>query len=301
MRANTALKNETNKSRIKIMVEQKVKEIRGYTPRVGVFGVTGVGKSSLCNALFGKDLAAVSDVAACTRKAQEITITSGGENPSSIVLIDVPGVGETIERDKEYFDLYKEIAPTLDLVLWVIKADDRAYAIAEKAYKEILEHNVAKCPVLFVINQVDKVEPILSDELVPFWDKETNTPKKEKEINIQKKVDEISKAFNVSTRYIQTTSVVRNYNIVETMERIIEVLPNEKKYSVYREANEEIKTENMEKTAEIGMWESIKDWAGDAWDSAKEVIAEVAVETLKSVGKSVLRGISSGLSKLKFW
>ena len=118
------------------LIKEKVQELRTYTPKVGVFGVTGVGKSSLCNALFGKEVSPVSDVAACTREPQEIFI---GSDNQGIKLIDVPGVGETIERDAEYFELYKQLAPELDLIIWVIKADDRAFAIAEKAYKEIFE------------------------------------------------------------------------------------------------------------------------------------------------------------------
>ena len=132
---------DSSAAEIRRKIEEKVKEIRSYTPKVGVFGVTGVGKSSLCNALFGKDVAAVSDVAACTREPKEIFVGSKGVG---IKLIDVPGVGETIERDKEYFALYEKLAPELDLVIWVIKADDRAYAQAEKAYKEILEPNLKK-------------------------------------------------------------------------------------------------------------------------------------------------------------
>ncbi|MCV6069951.1 50S ribosome-binding GTPase, partial [Escherichia coli] len=93
------------------------------------------------------------DVAACTRSTQEFNISSNDSEPG-LILIDVPGVGETIERDEEYFKLYSKLIPSLDLVIWVIKADDRAYAIAEKAYKEILKTNLDQCPVIFVINQV---------------------------------------------------------------------------------------------------------------------------------------------------
>ena len=53
------LKNQLNTQKIRELIEKKVNDIKGYTPRVAVFGVTGVGKSSLCNALFGKDLGKV--------------------------------------------------------------------------------------------------------------------------------------------------------------------------------------------------------------------------------------------------
>ena len=286
------LKNQLNTQKIRELIEKKVNDIKGYTPRVAVFGVTGVGKSSLCNALFGKDLAKVSDVAACTRSTQEFNISSNDSEPG-LILIDVPGVGETIERDEEYFKLYSKLIPSLDLVIWVIKADDRAYAIAEKAYKEILKPNLDQCPVIFVINQVDKIEPILDESTgMGFWDVEKNQPKPEKELNINKKINEISKAFGVSTQYIQTASATRNYNIVETMEKIIEILPNGKKYSLYREASQNIKTEKMEDAAEKGIWDSIKDWAGDAWDTVKDIAVEVAKSTIKNFGKKVLKWLS---------
>ncbi|MFJ5320530.1 GTPase family protein [Pectobacterium parvum] len=281
---------EMTRSEIKKLIESKVKQLRSYTPRVGVFGVTGVGKSSLCNALFGRDLAQVSDVSACTRDVQEIQL-GDTSNGSGIILLDVPGVGETIERDKEYFQLYKDLSPTLDLVIWVIKADDRAYAIAEKAYKEILSSNLEQCPVLFVINQVDKIEPLLD------WDRENNKPMESKEFNIQKKVIEISNAFGVPTTYVQTASVAQNYNVIETMEKIIEILPNEKKFSMYREATEAIKTEKMAESAEMGIWESVKEFAGDAWDTVKDVAKEVAVEGIKTVAKIAI----SFITKFKFW
>jgi uncharacterized protein ykfA len=51
--------------RLKERIRQRVHELRTYVPKIGVFGVTGVGKSSLCNALFGSDVAVISDVAAC--------------------------------------------------------------------------------------------------------------------------------------------------------------------------------------------------------------------------------------------
>ncbi|WP_240118178.1 GTPase family protein, partial [Escherichia coli] len=168
-----------SKEKIRQAIEKKIREIKGYTPRVGIFGSTGVGKSSLCNALFGRDVAPVSNVAACTREIQEIHIKPEDGNEGGLTIIDFPGVGETLERDKEYYNLYKENVAKLDLVVWVIKSDERAYAISQKVYNDILLPNIKKCPVVFFINQIDKIEPTEDDEGELLWDKKKNEPTKE--------------------------------------------------------------------------------------------------------------------------
>ena len=105
----------------KAQISERLAKIINYEPRVGVFGKTGVGKSSLCNALFGTDICPISDVEACTRDTQEVILNMDG---NGIKLIDVPGVGESSDRDEEYGKLYSKLLPELDLVLWLIKSDD---------------------------------------------------------------------------------------------------------------------------------------------------------------------------------
>lgn len=246
---------------------------------MGIFGVTGVGKSSLCNALFGSDVAAISDVAACTREPKEIFI---GENGKGIILIDVPGVGERIERDDEYFALYRKLMPELDLVIWVIKADDRAYSVAEKAYETIVKPHAERCPTLFVINQVDKINPVRD------WDDEKRAPGEKQQVNIAVKVSEISKAFDVSARFIETASAEEKYNLDGVMDKIVEILPKEKKYAVLREAKEEVKTENAVVTAEKGIWDSIKETALEIGGAAVSIAKEVVMESLPGAVKSAV-------------
>ena len=268
--------------RLKERIRQRVHELRTYVPKIGVFGVTGVGKSSLCNALFGSDVAAISDVAACTRSPQEILI---GENGRGLCLVDVPGVGERIERDEEYFALYKSLMPELDLVIWVIKADDRAYAVAERAYKEIIKPHAERCPTLFVVNQVDKINPVRE------WDDEKNCPGEKQLANIQVKVNEIIKAFDVSTERIQTVSAEAKYNLEAVMDAIVDILPKEKKYAVTREAKEEVVSEKAQIEAEKGIWDTVKEIAGDALEAVREFAIDVVERGIKKVAKAVISWI----------
>ena len=56
-----------------------------------------------------------------------------------MVITDLPGVGESRDRDAEYEALYRDILPELDLVLWLIKADDRALSVDEYFWRHILQ------------------------------------------------------------------------------------------------------------------------------------------------------------------
>lgn len=117
-------------------------------------GKTGSGKSSLCNALFQGEVTSVSNVNACTRDVLRLRLSNGDH---SLILIDLAEVGESKQRDKEYESLYRNILPELDFILWVIKADDRAFSVDERFYRRVMTGYQQR--VLFVVNQADKIEP----------------------------------------------------------------------------------------------------------------------------------------------
>ncbi len=112
-----------------------IQKLTHYEPVIGIMGKTGAGKSSLCNALFRGEVTPVSDVDACTRDILRFRLSRGEQ---SLLLLDLPGVGESEQRDKEYESLYRRILPRLDLILWVIKADDRAFSVDERFYKRVM-------------------------------------------------------------------------------------------------------------------------------------------------------------------
>lgn len=134
---------------------QQIRQLTNYEPVIGIMGKTGAGKSSLCNALFQGKVSPVSDVTACTREPLRFRLKVGER---SILLVDLPGVGENKQRDTEYSTLYHQQLPKLDLVLWLIKADDRALAVDEQFYRQVIGEQY-RHRVLFVISQADKIEP----------------------------------------------------------------------------------------------------------------------------------------------
>lgn len=262
-------------------ISEKVAIIRSYTPKVGIFGNAGVGKSSLCNALFGKDVAKIDDVKACTRKPQEILL---GSINGGIILVDVPGIGEDPAHQKEYTALYKSLVPELDLVLWVIKADDRNYASALDSYQEVFSSSKTAPPVIFVITQIDKTND------TEDWNHQEYKPSGTQVGNIAIKENDVSRRFGVIAKRIISIAVSkkgREYNLIKLVDLVVEALPNEKKYSFTREAKNANVSEEASKKAEKGIFDFVKEFAGDAWNSVKEKVVEKIIESAPKIIKSI--------------
>lgn len=289
MEENIPNNEQLRKQRILDEVKKELRKIRNYTPKIGVFGDTGVGKSTLCNALFGKDIAKISDVEACTREPQEVLI--GSENGGGIILVDVPGIGEDSVRHEEYINLYKSLVPELDLVLWAIKSDDRKYMSSIEVYKEVLEPNLESCPVVFTITQSEKIEPWGG------WDSENNKPGVAQEANLQLKINDVSSRFNISTNKIVIISAGQKYNLVELVNKVVEVLPNGKKYSFTRETKEENVSEEAAKNAEKGIFDHIKETIGEAWEYVKDdvltVAKELVIEYIPKIAEKAFKWLKS--------
>jgi len=211
----------------------KLEELKNYTPKIGILGKTGVGKSSLVNALIGEDVCEINDVQACTRNPQEALMNIAHDK--KILLLDVPGVGENNLRDKEYSDLYQQLLPELDLILWLIKADDRAFTADELFYKNIVKpHLVQGKPLLFVINQSDKIEPIRE------WDIESNKPGFKQSINLDNKMKEVARFFDTLLSNIIPISTTEKYNLNKLVDEMVFALPEDRQYTFVKKINNEL-------------------------------------------------------------
>ena len=231
-------------------IEERFIQSLHYEPKIGFFGKTGVGKSSLCNALFGQDICEINDVKACTRDPKTILAKISGKG---ITLMDVPGVGESIERDEEYAELYAKLLPELDLCLWVLKADDRAYSSDEKFYRDIVTPHLQEGkPFLFALNQVDKIEPVRD------WDEANKKPGNKQEVNIDVKKADVSSIFNRRITEVIPVSANEKYHLVELMNTIIHSLPPNRRYTVYHSVPKENRSKIQENYANEGLSDQIR-------------------------------------------
>lgn len=253
-----------------------------YEPKVGILGKTGVGKSSLCNALFGKDVAPVSDVESCTRKAQEICVKIGS---GSIKLIDLPGVGESRDRDVEYRNLYSKWLPALDVVLWVLKADDKAFSSDEEFYHSVVKGHLDQGkPFILVLNQADKVEPYEE------WDVKESRPGGQQQKNVIAKQKVVAERFGVSPAAVIPVSVKKHYNLVTLVETITFALPKEKKVTFVEAVKPENRSEQAKEDAKQGFFEALGERIGEVVGSKPgKVIGSVIGKTVDKVVKKFFK------------
>lgn len=258
----------------------RVNNVLSYQPSVGVFGKTGAGKSSLCNAVFGKDVCEISDIAGCTRKPQEVILEIGGKG---IKLLDVPGVGESNDRDKEYADLYRALLPELDLVLWVIKGDDRAFSSDETFYKNLVKPYIDKGrPFIIALNQVDKIEPFRE------WDEGAAKPGLKQAENIEQKRINVAKIFDLPCSCVIPVSANEKYGLIELVEKIISVLPADKKAIVLDAVKAENRSDSSKADAKNGFL-----------DGLINIVTEVI--PIAPVAKIAVKLVSKVLSKIFSW
>ncbi|MCL2049411.1 MAG: 50S ribosome-binding GTPase [Defluviitaleaceae bacterium] len=259
------------------IIKEKINAVLSYEPRIGVFGTTGTGKSSLCNALFGQDVCRISDVEACTRNPQEVILDMG---KNGIKLIDVPGIGENEERDKEYEKLYSELLPELDVVLYLFKADVRAHAPDIKIFKKIIKPHIDKGkPFFFVLNQVDKLEPFRE------WNVEQHEPSATQLQNIYKKIDSLGTVFDIAVSKIIPVSANEKYNLVKLVDEIVRALPREKQITFFRTITEENRSEESNEIVESSFFEVVK----DAVYTVVPFLAHEGVELIKEGAKKLFK------------
>ncbi|CAQ86051.1 conserved hypothetical protein [Photorhabdus asymbiotica] len=243
-------------------------------------GKTGAGKSSLCNALFQGEVTPVSDIDACTRDVLRLRLRSGEH---SLILVDLPGVGESEQRDEEYEYLYRKVLPELDLILWIIKADDRAFSIDERFYRRVIAGYQQR--VLFVVNQADKIEP--SHE----WNSISNTPSHNQSANMEARLESIRHLFS-SHLPVCAVSARKEWNLPSMVETMMRCLPDRAASPLATQLHGRLCSEPVKKQAREGFGDAV----GEVFDSAEAASfipapLKMVIRTIREVVVSVARAV----------
>lgn len=228
-------------SHLQSYISHEINQLIHYSPTVGLMGKTGVGKSSLCNALFQSNVSAVSDIDSGTHSAQRLHMQLGQR---TLTIIDFPGVGESLSRDSNYQSLYQQILPELDLVIWVLRADDRAWTSDEVTYRFLTEHcGYAPTQFLFVLNQADKIEPCRE------WHCDKQQPSIQQQHHLQLKIQSVQKSFSPYHSVI-AISAKETYQISLFVELLIRALPAKASSGTLTQLKSPHRTEQVNRQAQ---------------------------------------------------
>ncbi|AXD95456.1 GTPase family protein [Salmonella enterica] len=262
------------------LILERIQNLTHYEPLIGIMGKSGAGKSSLCNELFRGEVSPVCDVNACTRDVLRFRLRSGSH---SLVIVDLPGVGENGRRDHEYRALYRRMLPELDLVLWVIKADDRALTVDEQFWHGVVRPYRQK--VLFVVNQADKIEPCHE------WDSAIGTPSPQQQVNLKAKQAAIMAMFKPH-HPVCVVSASTGWGIEDMVANMMCCLPDCATSPVVTQLQRRLCTEPVRSQAR----DSFGDAVGRVLDTAESssflpASLKTVIRTVRDVVVSVARAV----------
>jgi small GTP-binding protein len=135
-------------------LQELTKKLDETTIEIAAFGMVSRGKSSVLNALLGRDVFEVGATHGTTqsRSAQrweEGARGSSGLDQARLVLVDTPGIDEVGGEVRE--TLAREVARTADLILFIVSGDMQRREV--EALSMLRSHQK---PILLVFNQIDR-------------------------------------------------------------------------------------------------------------------------------------------------
>lgn len=212
----------------KVIVANAVADaFRAKPPTIAVIGLSGTGKSSTLNSLFGQRLPvshSVRGTVAFTRLELSATPTDSHFGPLPFVFMDAPGLGEDLARDPEYLEAYDRHLRECDVILWVVSARNRALALDQTYLKRFSAYADR---MVLGINQVDLVHP--ND-----WDCRTNLPSPAQTEVLQEIADDrsvrLSSVIDNRRLPVALYSAAHRWRLIELLNLVLSACQTERRF-----------------------------------------------------------------------
>ena len=167
---------------------------------VNIIGNPNVGKSTLMNAFVGERLSIITSKAQTTR--HRILGIVNGED-FQVVLSDTPGIIKpAYELQSSMMDFVKSAFEDADVLIYMVEIGEKE--LKDEAFFNKIIH--AKIPVLLLLNKIDVSTQEQLEEQVQLWTEK------------------------VPNAEIYPISALKNFNVKEVFNRIIELLPESEPY-----------------------------------------------------------------------
>lgn len=148
-------------------LKQLMEDIESHRPpRIFLIGRTGVGKSSLINALCGKYVATVSDTVSCTANAQILECKDKDRVLMEIFdtrgIAESDSINESISAEEMLIEQINEFSP--DIAIFMLSCShrddvDSDVEFLKKVTKSYSDINKLHLPLIVVINKCDEIAP----------------------------------------------------------------------------------------------------------------------------------------------
>ncbi len=167
---------------------------------VNIIGNPNVGKSTLMNAFIGEKLSIITAKAQTTR--HRILGIVNGED-FQLILSDTPGIIKpAYELQDSMMKFVKSAFEDADILIYMVEIGEKA--LKDTSFLERLKET--KIPVLLLLNKIDASDQQTLEEQIQYWQEQ------------------------LPSAEIHPISALRNFNVKEVFERILELLPEAPPY-----------------------------------------------------------------------